>query len=675
MGVFRFLFFLSQVILINLVSFISSNEMIDYFCNYTRSNTYQTNRDTLLNSLSTRTNGYGYSSSSEGVNTDTVYAMALCRADVEPDTCRECISSATALLGSCPDGKAPTGWPEYDPDDMEGIVWYDYCMVRYSRKAMEGVMAVDPRVFRWSVQKNATSVEAFKDALRNLLMNDLRVRAAKGGTRRKFDSGYAPGPDNIPIYAFTQCTPDLSKQQCEDCLQQAIEDIPKCCGFGPVGGRVLKPSCNFRYENASFLGVIPDQGNENTAGGGNNNNNRMRTIIIVVASVTTFVILAIVSFFIILRKKNQGDNLGKPRTYVEHAESESGDGMSSVESLQYDFDTVSAATDNFSDVNKLGQGGFGVVYKGKLLNGQKVAVKRLAQGSHQGDTEFRNEVLLVAKLQHRNLVRLIGFCLEGTERLLIYEFVPNSSLDKFLFDPNRRDQMDWAKRSKIIGGVARGLVYLHEDSRLRIIHRDLKASNVLLDGEMNPKVADFGMARLFGVDQTQAIVSRIAGTHGYIAPEYMMHRQLSVKSDVFSFGVLVLEILSGHQNNCFRAEQNMEDDPTNLISYAWRSWREGTTSNLIDPTLRANSSPASEMMRYIHIGLLCVQENVARRPTMGSVVVMLSSSSITLSVPSKPGFFFPGINSEVPRVNGDSSRVNESTQSVNEASITELYPR
>ncbi|XP_058182085.1 cysteine-rich receptor-like protein kinase 44 isoform X3 [Rhododendron vialii] len=615
MGVFRFLFFLSQVILINLVSFISSNEMIDYFCNYTRSNTYQTNRDTLLNSLSTRTNGYGYSSSSEGVNTDTVYAMALCRADVEPDTCRECISSATALLGSCPDGKAPTGWPEYDPDDMEGIVWYDYCMVRYSRKAMEGVMAVDPRVFRWSVQKNATSVEAFKDALRNLLMNDLRVRAAKGGTRRKFDSGYAPGPDNIPIYAFTQCTPDLSKQQCEDCLQQAIEDIPKCCGFGPVGGRVLKPSCNFRYENASFLGVIPD------------------------------------------------------------AESESGDGMSSVESLQYDFDTVSAATDNFSDVNKLGQGGFGVVYKGKLLNGQKVAVKRLAQGSHQGDTEFRNEVLLVAKLQHRNLVRLIGFCLEGTERLLIYEFVPNSSLDKFLFDPNRRDQMDWAKRSKIIGGVARGLVYLHEDSRLRIIHRDLKASNVLLDGEMNPKVADFGMARLFGVDQTQAIVSRIAGTHGYIAPEYMMHRQLSVKSDVFSFGVLVLEILSGHQNNCFRAEQNMEDDPTNLISYAWRSWREGTTSNLIDPTLRANSSPASEMMRYIHIGLLCVQENVARRPTMGSVVVMLSSSSITLSVPSKPGFFFPGINSEVPRVNGDSSRVNESTQSVNEASITELYPR
>ncbi|KAF7131760.1 hypothetical protein RHSIM_Rhsim09G0042900 [Rhododendron simsii] len=317
MGVFRSLFFLSQLILINLVS---SNEIIDYFCNYTSSNTYQTNRDTLLSSLSAQTNESGYSSSSYGVNPDTVYAMVLCRADVKLDTCCDCIDNATAKLRLCPDDRAPTGWPEYDPDDREGIVWYDYCMVRYSRRAMEGVMAGDPRVFRWNVQKNATSVEPFKDALRNLLMNDLRVRAAEGGTVRKFDSGYAPGPDNIPIYAFTQCTPDLSKQECEDCLQQAIEDIPNCCGFGPVGGRVLKPSCNFRYENASFLGVIPgDQGNETTAGGGNNNNNntRTRTIIIVVASVTTFVILVIVSFFIILRKKNQGDYLGNSRTYVE----------------------------------------------------------------------------------------------------------------------------------------------------------------------------------------------------------------------------------------------------------------------------------------------------------------------------------------------------------------------
>ncbi|KAF7132557.1 hypothetical protein RHSIM_Rhsim09G0042500 [Rhododendron simsii] len=257
MGVFRSLFFLSHIILINLVSFtVSSNERIDYFCNYTSSNTYQTNCDTLLASLSNKTNDYGYSSSSEGVNPDTVHAMALCRADVKLDTCRECIKNATAMLGSCPDGRVPTGWPEYDPDHLEGIVWYDYCMVRYSPKVMEGVLAGDPRVFAWNVQKNATSVEAFKDALSKLL-NDLRVQAAEGGTSRKFASDNAPGPDSIPIYAFTQCTPDLSKQDCEDCLQQAIEDIPNCCGFGPVGGRVLKPSCNFRYENASFLGVIP----------------------------------------------------------------------------------------------------------------------------------------------------------------------------------------------------------------------------------------------------------------------------------------------------------------------------------------------------------------------------------------------------------------------------------
>ncbi|KAG5531083.1 hypothetical protein RHGRI_025894 [Rhododendron griersonianum] len=181
MGVLRSLFFLSQVILINLGSFTvsSNNERIDYFCNNTSSNTYQTNRDTLLASLSNKTNEYGYSSSSEGVNPDTVYAMALCRADVELDTCRECIENATAMLRSCTESRVPTGWPEYDPDDMEGIVWYDYCMVRYSRKAIEGVMAGDPRVYMWNDQKNVTSVEPFLDALRNLLMNDLRVQAAE----------------------------------------------------------------------------------------------------------------------------------------------------------------------------------------------------------------------------------------------------------------------------------------------------------------------------------------------------------------------------------------------------------------------------------------------------------------------------------------------------------------
>ncbi|GJY43472.1 G-type lectin S-receptor-like serine/threonine-protein kinase CES101 [Tanacetum coccineum] len=215
----------------------------------------------------------------------------------------------------------------------------------------------------------------------------------------------------------------------------------------------------------------------------------------------------------------------------------------------FTFQSISSATNNFSSTNKLGEGGFGEVYKGKLADGQEVAVKRLSRSSGQGVTEFKNEIELIAKLQHTNLVRLVGCCVEKKEKILVYEYMPNNSLDFFLFDPRKKGLLDWNSRFVIIDGIAQGLLYLHRFSRLRIIHRDLKASNILLDDYLKPKISDFGLAKLFGNNESEANTSKVVGTRGYMSPEYMMDGTVSTKIDVFGFGVLLLEIISGKMNH------------------------------------------------------------------------------------------------------------------------------
>ncbi|XP_018715283.2 G-type lectin S-receptor-like serine/threonine-protein kinase At4g27290 [Eucalyptus grandis] len=331
----------------------------------------------------------------------------------------------------------------------------------------------------------------------------------------------------------------------------------------------------------------------------------------------------------------------------------------------FDLTTIVNATNNFSDDNKLGEGGFGAVYKGVLKNGQEIAVKKLSENSRQGQVEFKNEVICIAKLQHRNLVKILGCCIEQDEKMLIYEFLANRSLDCFIFNQEEGVSLDWPKRFTIINGVASGLLYLHRDSRLRIIHRDLKAENILLDIEMNAKISDFGLARSFGGNESEANTKRVVGTFGYMSPEYAIHGLYSVKSDVFSFGVLVLEIVSGKRNRGF----NHPDNPLSLLGHAWTLLRDQNFMKLVDPSIASTFNPV-EVLRSIHVALLCVQKNPRDRPDMSSVVMMLGSEN-TLPQPEQPGFFDETSVSKA----SSSSAGKHNKFSANELTISHLLPR
>ncbi|EOA20116.1 hypothetical protein CARUB_v10000395mg [Capsella rubella] len=632
--------------------------------------TYDTNRRLVLSTLASNVSSRdGYYNVSAGEGAGRIYVLGLCIPGTDPKVCSDCIKPASeGLLQNCPN----------QTDSWDWRADKTLCFVRYSNRSFFDEIDLEPttaELLTLDVTGDVAEYNRTWEGFMNRMISAASSSTPGSLAGRHYAANITPLPGFRRIYVLMQCTPGISSVDCDACLQANVRTYQGCCG-GKQGGSIRRPVCFFRFDPYPYLGAFdsitssspPPQSSKDpqesqpAASPPPPDGKKISTgvIVAIVFSVVIFVALLVLGLIALKRRQSyKALNL------------ETNDDITSPHSLQFDFKTLEAATDKFSVNNKVGQGGFGEVYKGTLPNGTEVAVKRLSKNSGQGSQEFKNEVVLVAKLQHRNLVRLLGFCLEGDEQILVYEFVPNKSLDYFLFDPTKQPLLDWSRRYHIIGGIARGILYLHQDSRLKIIHRDLKASNILLDDDMNPKIADFGMARIFGIEQTGANTSKIAGTFGYMAPEYVMHGQFSMKSDVYSFGVLVLEIISGKMNSSFH---QTDGSAGNLVTHAWRLWRKGSPLELLDPAFAGNYQ-SDEVTRCIHIALLCVQEKPETRPMMSTLILMLTSSTITLQVPRAPAFFLQSSRDQDSEAECSSSYGKTILSSIDDTSMTDLEPR
>ncbi|XP_031278215.1 cysteine-rich receptor-like protein kinase 10 [Pistacia vera] len=675
------LVFLSLPSLLSFVTAADDPTYLYHICPNTTSNTDSTFQTTLNLFLASLTRdaylndkySNGFYNATAGNDPDKLYALFLCRGDVNMDTCQRCINVATAnITNLCPAVE-------------QSLIWYDECLFRYSNQTFFSTVSVEDSVIMYNIN-NFTGTDDFGQKVSNLLTEATHeaINATKSkmfATRKVILDGFQT------LYGLVQCTRDLSKIDCNRCLEEAISFLPST----PlkIGARVLFASCNIRYElypfynegeppPAAIPSPPPPPPPPPLPPSPPPKGRKTLWIAIGATGSAIIVVLLLGSFFQWRRNKRDkeenltSDNevqllrLGGGRVGGDYSYDTllQGEQLESQDFPLFPLGIILEATQNFSEENKLGEGGFGPVYKGKLADGKEFSVKRLSRTSGQGIMELKNEVTLISKLQHKNLVRLLGCCLEGNESMLIYEYMPNKSLDFLLFDSARSSELDWKRRGSIINGIARGLLYLHEDSRLRVIHRDLKASNVLLDSEMNPRISDFGMARIFGGNQNEANTNRVVGTYGYMAPEYAMEGLFSVKSDVFSFGVLLLEIVSGKKNSGFYLSEHGQS----LLNYAWKLWCGEHALELMDPVLAQSCVPV-ELLKYIHIGLLCVQEDPVDRPTMSSVVVMLGSDTITLPKPTEPAF-------SVGRfVNLAQSSSDIKVSSTNEVTLSSVSPR
>ncbi|GAB4829210.1 Cell division control protein 2 [Ancistrocladus abbreviatus] len=555
-----------------------------------------------------------------GLGSDACYGMAQCYGDLSSLDCALCYSAARTVLPQC--------FP-----DVGGRIFLDGCFVRGENYSFyEEYKGPEDRV----LCENTTNKDpAFQDAVRQAAMQ----AASNAPTSRGYARAAVPvkGTTNESVYVLANCWETLNVSSCGACLQNASSMIQGCLPRSE--GRALNAGCFMRYSDYNFLNNEPKTSSKGVV---------IAAVSSVVSSLVVLTVGAATGAYLwklrMKRKKRRVSGDAEKLVQILHDSS-----------LNFRYSTLERATRSFAEDSKLGQGGFGTVYKGVLPDGREIAVKRLYFNNKHRVADFYNEVNIISILEHKNLVRLLGCSCSGPESLLVYEYLPNKSLDRFIFDPIHGKMLNWHKRYEIIIGTAEGLVYLHENRNVRIIHRDIKASNILLDSRFHAKIADFGLARSFQEDKSH-ISTAIAGTLGYMAPEYLAHGQLTEKADVYSFGVLLLEIVTGRKNNRGKTLEDLES----LLTASWKHFQQGTAKKLFDSNLTLDDDDEGnikdEILRVMHIGLLCTQESPKLRPSMSRALQMLRKKNERLPAPTGPPF------------------ANERTMELNDLSENPCYP-
>ncbi|XP_068642107.1 cysteine-rich receptor-like protein kinase 3 [Aristolochia californica] len=552
----------------------------------------------------------------EGSRNATVYAFGQCMADLSQTDCDLCFALCkTQILKCVPFQKATRG----------GRNFLDGCYLRYDDyEFFEEAVSADDKTVCGETDVSRSPSDFRASAIK--LLRNLTIQAPKNsGFYTAFIDGANP---NSTVYGLAQCWESVNQSSCRTCLDKAVSNITSCLPMEE--GRVLNSGCYLRYSTQNFYN---NSGSDDRSGGGG-----QRHLVVILAVclsvIASLMVAALVLFFgrkEFSRRRKERKQLGALATIVNKSE------------LSFKYETLEKATNYFHSSNKLGQGGSGSVYKGIPSDGREVAIKRLFFNTRQWVDEFFNEVNLVSRIEHKNLVKLLGCSITGPESILIYEYVPNRSLHQHLFDRIDAPSLSWEIRYNIIVGTAEGLAYLHEESGHRIIHRDIKLGNVLLDDNFTAKIADFGLARFFPEDKTH-ISTGIAGTLGYMAPEYLVRGKLTEKVDIYSFGVLLIEIICRRRNS-------YPQEFSHVLHIVWNHHMSNRLPEAVDPTLEGNF-PHEEATRVLQIGLLCVQASAELRPSMSMIVKMLKDN---LTIPSATQPPFLNANSGISHLEGEKS--------------------